>query len=82
MLKLGNFTFKDIHVVEDVMNDNHPTIVCDFYYEDEVMLTGVIIGVKFWKNFRDAVKLAGEQSMIGKVDLELLKLLLKSNKDY
>ena len=82
MLKLGNFTFKDIHITEDVLNDNHPTIVCDFYYEDELMLEGVIICSEFWKTFRGAAKLVNETHLIGRINLELLKLLLNSNRDY
>lgn len=81
MLKLGNFTFKNIHITEDVLNDNHPTIICDLYYEDEIMLTSVVIGSTFWGTFREAVKMANETHLIGKVNLELLKLLLKSNRD-
>ncbi|MFU0912080.1 hypothetical protein [Kluyvera intermedia] len=81
MLKLANFTFKDIHVTEDVLNNNHPTIICDLYYEDELMLQGVIIATEFWKTFKDAAKLVNETHLIGKINLELLKLLLKSNKD-
>lgn len=81
MLKLANFTFKDIHVTEDVLNNNHPTIICDLYYEDELMLQGVIVATEFWKTFRGAAKLVNETHLIGKINLELLKLLLKSNKD-
>lgn len=82
MLKLGSFTFKDIHITEDVLNDNHPTIICDLYYEDEIMLTSVVIGNTFWGTFHEAVKMVNETHLIGKVNLELLKLLLKSNRDY
>ena len=81
MLKLGNFTFKDIHVTEDICNNNHPTLICDFYYEDELLLQRVIISSDFWQSFRELVKIANEVHLIGKVNLKLLKLLLISNKD-
>ncbi|MCQ7764181.1 hypothetical protein NP212_17750 [Salmonella enterica] len=82
MLKLGSFTFTNVHVTEDIVSDNHATIICDLLFEDEVMLERVIVGSKFWKDFRDAVKLAGEVHKVGAVNLQLLKLLLISNKDY
>ncbi|MBJ9240896.1 hypothetical protein [Citrobacter braakii] len=82
MLKLGSFTFKDVHVTEDIVNDNHPTIICDLYFNNELMIKGCIIGTKFWKLFLDAVKHVNEQHRIGKINLELLRLLLISNCDY
>ena len=78
MLNIVSFSFKDINTHG---GENEDTLVCDVYFQDELLWNRVVIGTKFWKDLRALCKEYNLAHMFGKMDLPTLKILLSSNAD-
>ncbi|MFT0683640.1 hypothetical protein [Enterobacter hormaechei] len=78
MLNIVSFSFRDINTRG---GEGEDTLVCDVYFQDEILWHRVVIGTKFWKDLRALCKEYNLGHMFGKMDLATLKILLSSNAD-
>ncbi|MGC1048595.1 hypothetical protein WKH01_12390 [Pantoea agglomerans] len=79
MLNIVSFSFREIN---SQGGENQDTLVCDVYYQDELLWQRVVIGTKFWSDLKALCKEFDITHMFGKMDLATLKILLSSNADY
>lgn len=78
MLNIVSFSFRNIN---PAAGEDEDTLVCDVYFQDEILWKNVVIGSKFWQDLRALCKEFNLGHMFGKMDLKTLKILLNSNAD-
>lgn len=79
MLNIISFSFREINTQDGEQRD---TLICDVYFQNELLWSRVVIGTKFWKDLRALCKEYDLAYMFGKMDLPTLQILLKSNSDF